>query len=77
MVKHYGMFTDEGNKVIQNIVDLARAADLSWKEVYFILEHEYKHGKVSGKHTECMDTVVRESVYNELGFVEKNQDFYF
>lgn len=77
MAKYYGMFTDEGNEVIQNLVDFAREGNLSWKQVMSLLEHTYKHGKISGQHTECFDTEVRECVYNELGFYDKEQDFYF
>ena len=77
MAKQYGMFTDEGNDVIQNIVDVARSGNLSWKQVYALLEHTYNHGLFLNKHTECLDTVVRECVYQELGFHDKDQDFYF
>jgi hypothetical protein len=75
-MKNYEMFTDEGNEVIQNIVDVARQSDLSWKQVQALLEHTYQHGKITGQHTECLDTDVREAVFCELGFHKKNVNFF-
>jgi hypothetical protein len=79
MVKNYEMYTDEGNALIQNVVDVARAGDLSWKQVHALLVHTAKHGESHPEEVgaEATDTAVRECVYNELGFYEKDQDFYF
>jgi hypothetical protein len=76
MTKDYGMFSDKGNQIIENIVDRAREDNLSWPQVITLLEHTYKLAKISKQHTECLDTEVRECIYNELGFYEKDQDFY-
>ena len=77
-MKSYAMFTKEGDALIQNVVDIARAGDLSWKQVLLLLEHTAKHGESHPKQVgaEATDTAVRECVYNELGFYAKDQDFY-
>lgn len=61
-IKDYGMFTDEGNQFIADIVKHAKTNRLNWDEVVTILQ------RVSGYSDlgEAMDTVVRESVYIEL-----------
>lgn len=68
---NYGMFTDEGNRVIDGIVIFAKEYNYSWKCVLDVLA---KISEVEG-YEEAMDTVVRESVYESL-FRDSNQPFY-
>lgn len=55
---YYGMFTDEGNVAVHNIVTTAHLLDISWIEVLRMLE---KLSKVKG-FEEATDTAVREEV---------------
>jgi len=55
---YYGMFTDEGNVAVHNIVTTAHLLDISWIEVLRMLE---KLSKVKG-FEEAVDTAVREEV---------------
>jgi len=55
---YYGMFTDEGNVAVHNIVTTAHLLDISWIEVLRMLE---KLSKVKG-FEEASDTAVREEV---------------
>jgi len=68
---NYGMFTEEGNRVIGGIVSFAKDYNYSWKCVLDVLA---KISEVEG-YEEAMDTVVRESVYEAL-FRDSNQPFY-
>lgn len=62
----YGMFTDFGNDAVDAIVRHARVLKLSWPQVYAELESlSIRFPKDFGEAT---DTVVREAVYNTLGF---------
>ena len=59
-----GMFTDSGNALIEGIVCGAKESNLTWPQVYEILQTV---SKVKG-FGEATDTVVRELVYDALGF---------
>lgn len=66
---YYGMFTDEGNTAVHEIVAVAYRIDISWMVVMQMLE---KLSKVKG-FEEAADTAVREEVsaalYGRLGNV--------
>ena len=66
---YYGMYTDAGNQAVHAIVEYAQASDLTWLEVYQELVR-LAEVKV---FAEATDTMVREIVYDALGF---NSDFY-
>lgn len=61
-MKHYGMFTDEGNRVVDGIVIAAKELGWSFGEVYKILSI------ISGTENfgEATDTAVCEYVYEAL-----------
>jgi hypothetical protein len=59
---NYGMFSDIGNYVIQDLVNLANAAQLSDRAVLGMLEAIAK----DEMYAEAMDTVVRERVFDAL-----------
>jgi len=58
-MRHYGMFTENGNRVIDGIVIVAKKFHYSWNCVSDILT---KISEVEG-FEEANDTAVRESVY--------------
>ena len=60
---NYGMYSDIGNYVIQDLVNLANSALLSDRAVLGMLEALAK----DEMYAEAMDTVVRERVYAQLG----------
>ena len=64
-MKHYGMFTDEGNRVVDGIVIVAKEFHYSWNCVSDIL---IKISAIEG-FEEANDTAVRESVYLAMGSV--------
>ena len=66
---YYGMFTDAGNQAVHAIVEQARESKMAWLEVYQELVR-LADVEVFGEAT---DTMVREIVYDALGF---NSDFY-
>ena len=61
-MKHYGMFTDEGNKVVDGIVIAAKELGWSFGEVYRILSVISRAEGLG----EATDTAVREYVYEAL-----------
>ena len=61
-MKHYAMFTDEGNALICGVVLTAKASGLEWEQVYDIL---CDISTLDG-FEEATDTAVRECVYMEL-----------
>jgi hypothetical protein len=63
-MKYYGMFTDAGNEAIDGLVTTAKALDLQWKEVYFALQVLARKPEFA----EATDTMVREYVYDAMGF---------
>jgi hypothetical protein len=71
-VKDFGMFTDIGNEEVATIVEHAKANRLTWPETYRLLEQLAK----VPSYSEVLDTMVRECVYDALGFYAKGEDFY-
>jgi hypothetical protein len=63
-VPYFGMFSDVGNKEVAVIVEHARTNKLNWPQTYKLLE---QLAKVPG-YGEVLDTMVREIVYDALGF---------
>jgi len=65
-LKKYGMFSEQGNKQIADIVEFHKIQKSSWSVVLQNLRDlaDSNH-ELFG---EAMDTDVRERVYNELGF---------
>ena len=66
---YYGMFSPEGNAAIHGIVLLANVTGAGWLEVFQSLVNL----KNSDYDTfgEATDTMVREIVYEKLGFTTK------
>ena len=60
---NFGMYSDIGNYVIQDLVNLANKAQLSDRVVLCMLEAISK----DEMYAEAMDTVVRERVFAQLG----------
>ena len=63
-MKDYRMFSDAGNEAIDGLVTVAKAMDLKWPEVYSALQVLAQNPKFA----EATDTVVREAVYDAMGF---------
>ena len=63
------MFTDFGNDAVDAIVRQARILKLDWPQVYKELQNLAKRKEFA----EATDTMVREIVYDKLGFTS---DFY-
>jgi len=61
---YYGMFTDNGNTVIDGIVFCAKKMNLSWSLVNDMLT---KISTIEG-FEEATDTAVREYVYEAIGY---------
>ncbi len=69
---YYGMFSDEGNFAVAEIVEFAKAnSDCSWSDVYAMLSNLAASDRA--KFGEALDTVVREMVYDACNFTS---DFY-
>ncbi len=71
-VQDYAMFSELGNAAVHAIVVAARANNLTWAQVYRAL-HQLAEQEQFG---EAMDTMVREVVYDALGFGNTDQSFY-
>ena len=71
-VQDYAMYTELGNAAVHAIVVAARANNLTWAQVYRAL-HQLSEQKEFG---EAMDTMVREVVYDALGYDNAEQPFY-
>ena len=71
-VQDYAMFSELGNAAVHAIVVTARANDLTWAQVYRAL-CQLSEQKEFGEAT---DTMVREYVYDALGFRAKGEEFY-
>ena len=71
-VQDYAMFSELGNAAVHAIVVAARANDLTWAQVYRAL-YQLSEQKEFGEAT---DTMVREYVYDALGFRAKGEEFY-
>ena len=66
---YYGMYTDAGNQAVHAVVKHARENKIAWLEVY---QELCRLAEVQA-FSEATDTMVREIVYDALGF---NSDFY-
>ncbi len=71
-VQDYAMFSELGNAAVHAIVVAARANNLTWAQVYRAL-HQLAEQEPFG---EAMDTMVREVVYDALGYDNSEQPFY-
>lgn len=69
MVQYFGMFSDEGNQEVADIVKFATKMDMDWNSVYGLLQQLARKEQFA----EATDTMVREIVYDTLGFTS---DFY-
>jgi hypothetical protein len=69
--KEFGMFSEAGNIAVEALVNYARAANLTWPETFAALSKLASSD--SDAYGEAMDTIVRECVYDALGFTT---DFY-
>jgi hypothetical protein len=67
--KDFAMFSDAGNAAVAKIVELSKTHQLSWTTTYSLLQALGQDSRFA----ESMDTMVREIVYEVLGF---NEDFY-
>jgi hypothetical protein len=64
MIKDYGMFTDAGNAVVENLVSMAKTHGLSYPIVMSMMDAigtDECYGEIT-------DTAVRESIGDELGW---------
>lgn len=62
----YGMFTPEGNTIVDQVVITAKNKDMQWRRVYDML---VAVSNIEG-FEEATDTVVREAVYIAMGYEE-------
>jgi hypothetical protein len=69
MVQYFGMFSDEGNQEVAEIVKFAKKLDMDWVGVFGLLTQLAKKEEFG----EATDTMVREIVYDTMGFTS---DFY-
>jgi len=69
MVQYFGMFSDEGNQAVAEVVEFATKMDMDWNSVYGLLQQLSKKADFA----EATDTMVREIVYDTMGFTS---DFY-
>ena len=60
----YGMFTEEGDTLIDGIVEVAKGTDADWS---WVLDKLYKLGKTE-EFGEATDTMVREIVFDTIGY---------
>ena len=73
-VPDYAMYTELGNAGVHAIVSAARAPKMNWRQTLNALrELADSNPEVFG---EAMDTMVREYVYDTLGFARSGEDFY-
>ena len=71
-IKEYGMFTELGNAAVNAIVVAAKANNMTWAQVYRALGALAEQKEFA----EAMDTVVREYVYDAMGYDNTQQPFY-
>jgi hypothetical protein len=69
MVQYFGMFSDEGNQAVADVVAFAQKLSMDWTGVLGLLEQLSKKEDFA----EATDTMVREIVYDTMGFTS---DFY-
>ena len=63
-MKDYAMFSTEGNEAVAALVNVARAAELTWPETYQLMQRLAENEKFG----EVMDTMVREIIFDTLGY---------
>ena len=68
---YFGMYSDEGNAKVAEIVEFAKANGAQWEDVLLMLRNLAASNP--DKFGETMDTVVREMVYDACAFTS---DFY-
>ena len=68
---YFGMYSDEGNAKVAEIVEFAKANGAEWENVLPMLSNLAASNPA--KFGEAMDTVVREMVYDACAFTS---DFY-
>ena len=68
---YYGMFSDEGNFAVAEIVEFAKANNAQWENVLPMLGNLAASDRA--KFGEALDTVVRGMVYDACNFTS---DFY-
>lgn len=69
---YFGMFSDEGNRAVHQIVERGLRDDLAWLEVYQDLVRLAESNR--DRFGEAKDTVVRDMAYEALG--RFNENFY-
>jgi hypothetical protein len=67
MVREFGMFSDEGNQAVADVVEFATKLSMDWPGVYGLLQQLSKQEQFG----EATDTVVREYVYDAMGFTSE------
>jgi hypothetical protein len=67
-----GMYSEKGNKIAWSIVEHAKDYNWTWPQTFAVLQATAASGV--DETAEIMDTVVRERIYNAVGFTT---DFYF
>ena len=73
-VRDYAMYTDLGNAGVHAVVEAARANQLTWVQTLRALRQLAESNEdVFG---EAMDTMVRECVFDALGYGDKGESFY-
>ena len=72
MTQYYGMFSDEGNEAVAQIVQRGLLENRAWLEVYQDLVKLAESDR--DRFGEALDTVVRDMVYEALG--RFNENFY-
>jgi hypothetical protein len=66
--KDYGMFSQAGNLLVDRVVEEARVQGWSWAKTYrHLVLLARAHPNTA---SECLDTAVREAVYDALEFTE-------
>ena len=68
--KYFGMFSDEGNEAVQQIVERGLRENLPWLEVYQDLVRLADSDR--DRFGEATDTMVRDIVYEALGRFKEN-----
>ena len=69
---HFEMFTEQGNRLVAQIVKNAIAKELDWSEVIVQLRELAKHSA----YGEATDTAVRQIVYWAIGAERRGEQFY-
>lgn len=64
MVQYFGMYSDAGNQAVADVVAFAQKLSMDWTGVLGLLEQLAKKEDFA----EATDTMVREIVYDTMGF---------